>query len=87
MVAVARPEKKANKKPYSGRVAARLRAMRKHRRWSDETLWLALRDAGVDVSMSTVRSWQNGNRLIHPDEYPGIAKAFGVPLFEFLPPK
>ncbi|MDE2106961.1 MAG: helix-turn-helix transcriptional regulator [Patescibacteria group bacterium] len=84
---MARPEKKVNRKPYSGRVAARLRAMRKERRWSDEKLWLALRGAGADISMSTLRSWQNGNRLIHPDEYPAIAKAFGVELFEFLPPK
>jgi hypothetical protein len=84
---MAKPQKKADKSSYSGRVAARLRSLKKARKWNDDALWLALRQAGADVSVSTIRSWQNGNRLIHPDEYPAIAKAFGVPIREFLPDK
>lgn len=79
--------KKVDTREYSGRVAVRLRKYREKAGLSREQLWQALDAIGVEATVPTIYAWENGSRKIDPDHYPKLAKIFGVPLFEFLPPK
>lgn len=73
---------------YSGRVAARLRALRNAKRMSVDELRLALERHGVTLANSALYAYENGNRQINPDHYPALAKVLGVKsVREFLPGK
>lgn len=84
---VARPPNPIDTSTYSGRVAARVRELRAKKEWKIEDFWLRLRDIGLDRSMNTLRAWESGRRLIHPNDYPAIAEAFGISIHSFLPKK
>jgi transcriptional regulator with XRE-family HTH domain len=83
----ARPAKPASTKKYSGRVGARIRVLRTDRDWTVEDLCHRLRDVGLARSVNSIRSWEAGRRILHPDDYPFVAKAFGVTIHELLPAK
>jgi len=73
---------------YSLRVAARVRELREERGWLVNELAARInRGRAKDdrLAVSTIHSWDNGSRKIDPDFYPTLARAFGLPLFEFLP--
>lgn len=84
----ARPFKAPSKATYSGRVAIRFRAMRTKAGWNVEQMWREMDAAGIEVTVSAIRSWENGSRAIDPNYYPAIAKIFGCAnVHEFLPAK
>lgn len=70
-------ERQPNTTTYSGRVAARIRALRKKRRMDRTGLHAALAQHGVKVSMPALYAYENGNRPVNPDHYPAFAKALG----------
>lgn len=73
---------------YSGRVAARVRALRIAKGMSVDELRLALERHGVVLVNSALYAYENGNRQINPDHYPALAKVLGVKsVREFLPGK
>lgn len=85
---VARAEKEPDQGEYSGRVAARLRAMRKKKKMSREELWYALKQQGRDIKVPALYAYENGSRKIDPDLYPFFAKALGFKSTrDFLPPE
>lgn len=65
---------------YSGRVAARVRALRDKRGWSVEEL-----AHKVGVADQTMYGYESGKRDIPPDLYPDLADAFGVTVRAMLP--
>jgi ribosome-binding protein aMBF1 (putative translation factor) len=65
---------------FSGRVAARIRALRDKHGVSVEEL--ATR-TGIEVA--TLYRYENGHRKPDPDLYPSLAKAFGLSIAAFLP--
>lgn len=84
------PKRKINTKHYSGRIAARVRALREERGWLVGDLAAALNrllPPDDRVAVSTVHHWDNGGRNLPPDLYPFMAKVFGLTIAEFLPPK
>lgn len=96
MVAILNQNRRAKmpaKKPvatdnYSGRVAARLRALREERGWTVADLAERLnRQLPKDkrVANSTLHSWDNGSRTADPDYYPAFAKVFGLSIRGLLP--
>lgn len=85
---VARPFKSPSKSTYSGRVAIRFRSLRMKNGWKVEEMWQQLQAAGIDVTVSAIRSWESGARAIDPNHYPALANIFGFStVHEFLPPK
>lgn len=82
------PKRKIDTKRYSGRVAARVRALREERGWLVQDLAKAVNDLLIKpVAVSTVHGWDNGSSKIDPDLYPTLARVFGLKLSEFLPLK
>lgn len=65
---------------FSGRVAARIRALRDKHGMSVEDL---ARKVGVGVQ--TIYGYETGKRKTDPDLYPKIASAFGLSVTAFLP--
>lgn len=83
-------EREIDTKTFSGRVAARLRTLRKAKGWNVPELTKAINsrlEADDEVAQSTVHGWDNGNRKIDPDYYPMLARLFGLSVAEFLPKK
>lgn len=83
-------EREIDTSTYSGRVAARLRTLRKERDWTISTLTEAINrrlKGDAKVAASTVHGWDNGNRKIDPDYYPMLATIFGLTVADFLPKK
>jgi transcriptional regulator with XRE-family HTH domain len=79
-------EKQPDTSTYSGRVAARIRALRKACDMDREQFRAALAKLGVDVALSTLYGWENGNTSPDPDRYPAIAKALRCKsVRDFLP--
>ena len=70
-------ERDPNTSTYSGRVAARIRKLRKDRQMERSELHAALERYGVKVSMPSLYAYENGNRPVNPDHYPAFAKALG----------
>lgn len=82
------PKRKIDTKRYSGRVAARMRALREERGWLVRELAVEINrllPPAKRVEASTVHGWDNGNRTIDPDLYPTIARVFSLSIAEFLP--
>lgn len=65
---------------YSGRVAARARALRERRGWSVPELAHKL-----DIGVQTVYGYENGKRDIPADRFPDFAAVFGLTVRAFLP--
>lgn len=79
-------ERQPDTSTYSGRVAARIRELRKNRRMERSELHAALAQHGVKVSMPALYAYENGNRPVNPDHYPAFAKALGCKsVRSFLP--
>ena len=79
-------EKKINTATYSGRVSARIRALRLERGLDMERLRDALNRLGFRIKLSTLYGWENGNKRPNPDKYPALAKALGCKsVRDFLP--
>jgi len=84
------PKRKIDTTKYSGRIAARVRALREERGWTVAKLaeeinrHLSEEEAAAP---STAHSWENGSRKIDPDLYPVLARVFRMKLYEFLPAK
>lgn len=72
-----RSEKEPDTTTYSGRVAARIRMLRKRAGMTREQFHAALAKHGLTVALSNVYAWENGNKGVNPDHYPAIAKALG----------
>lgn len=84
------PKRKIDTTKYSGRIAARLRALREERGWTVATLAEEINrhlPEGQEAAPSTAHSWENGSRKIDPDLYPVLARVFRMKLYEFLPAK
>lgn len=77
---VSRRRVEPNLKTYSGRVAARVRALRDKRGWAAEDL-----AKKIGVPVKTLYSYESGDRVISPDLYPNLAEAFGMSVRAFLP--
>ena len=90
-IKVARKMPRAEKDPdtstYSGRIAARVRELRKKRGLSREELWVKLTAEGCHVGVPSLYNYENGRAKINPDDYPAFAKALGCKsVKDFLPP-
>lgn len=75
---------------YSGRVAARLRALRESHGWTVADLRRHINarlPKEQQLAVSTAHSWDNGTRTIDPDFYPLLARLFGLTVRKFLPAK
>lgn len=70
-------ERQPDTSTYSGRVAARIRELRKKRKIDRSQLRDALQQNGVKVSMPALYAYENGNRPVNPDHYPAFSKALG----------
>lgn len=83
------PRKPAKPKldTYSGRLGARIRALRNEKGWSVERFWQQLDRAGIKASVATINSWEAGRTAMHLDDVPKVAKVFGIAVLDFLPPK
>lgn len=78
--------KEPDTKTFNGRVAKRLRALRHKRKLSVDAFMAELVKHGVDVNRSLVYAWENGSKLIHPNNYPAISRALGCKSVKaFLP--
>lgn len=65
---------------YSGRVAARVRALREKRRMAVDDL-----ADDIGVAVQTMYGYENGKSRIPTDLLPAFAKAFGMSVRAFLP--
>ena len=65
---------------YSGRFAARLRALREKAGLSIEDLV-----AATGITQRTLYSYEAGERMPHVDAYPKLAEALGVEVRTLLP--
>lgn len=83
---MARAEKEPDQSTYSGRIAARVRSLRKRQKMSREELWVKLDAAGCRISVASLYAIENGNVRLNPDFYPAFSKALGCKTVrEFLP--
>lgn len=81
-----RAEKDPDTSTYSGRIAARVRELRKKQRMSREEFWVKLDAIDCRVSVASLYAIENGNVRLNPDFYPAFAKALGCKsVREFLP--
>ena len=79
---VARARKEPDLTTYSGRFAARIRALR------DKTGMSADEFAETHgFARATWYNWESGIRTPALEELPKIAKAFGIPVRTLIPPK
>lgn len=76
----ARPRKKFSTRSYSGKLAARITALRDERHMTVEAFAHA-----VGVSPQTVYSWECNRTTPHMDDLPRLAKVFGIPIAELMP--
>lgn len=70
-----REEKEPDTTTYGGRIAKRIRELRKRAGFTVASFHAALDKQGIKVSQSTVYGWENGNVGIDPNHYPAIARA------------
>lgn len=83
-----RESKQPDSRLYSGRLAARIRAIRQANGLSVEDVAERMRRAGYDISAPTLYGWENGNRAAPLDAMPALARALKVDdLHELLPPR
>lgn len=85
--AVPRERSEVDTSTYSGRVAARIRAVIDEKGVPIKALVDAIQAAGHKASERTVFAYLNNTRTLHPDLYPAVAKALKVKLADLLPPK
>lgn len=69
--------KKPDESTYSGRVAAKLRAIRERAGLSVDQVVQSIRENGHDVPVSTYYKWESGMSKVHLDMLPAIARALG----------
>ena len=82
----ARPNRQPDTTTYSGRIARRMRKLRKAKKMSIDEMRIALESAGVVMVNSALYAYENGNRQINPDHYPALAKVLGCEsVRDFLP--
>jgi transcriptional regulator with XRE-family HTH domain len=84
---LARQLKQVDESTYSGRLAARIRALRNERKMDVETLAKAVTKKGYKLGTSTLYHWENGTLQPNIDAMPAMAKALGVTLTELFPAK
>lgn len=65
---------------FSGRVAARIRALRDKRGMTVDDL-----ADKIGIEPSTLYGYESGSRKPDPDLYPKFAEAFGISVTAFLP--
>ena len=63
---------------YSGRFAARLRALREKAGFTGEQAAAAITSSGFTVAMRTYYGWESGPNQAPLNAFPAIAAAFGV---------
>lgn len=84
---VSPPRKEPDKKKYSGRLAARIRALREKADMTIEQLAGDMQRAGYEISAPTLYHWENGQRQPQLDALPYVAKVLRVELTELFPKK
>lgn len=82
---VARETKPVDESKYSGRLAARIRALRIEAGMDVKTLAAAVTRKGYKLGTSTLYAWENGNLQAQLDALPALAKALKVSLLDLLP--
>lgn len=84
----ARPKKASDLSTYSGRFAARLRAMREKAGLTVEEFGEAISAHGYAVAVRTIYAWESGRNDPPLDAFPAIAKAVNVKrIRDLLPPE
>lgn len=82
-----RPANEPSSKTWRGRVALRLRALRKATKLTAQKAATAITNAGYEVGRSSIYRWEDGTNMPQLEGLPAIAKVYGVPIRELFPVK
>ena len=84
-IAVAPQPKQVDESTYAGRLAARIRALRKEAGMDVATFAKTVTKKGYKVGTSTMYAWENGNLQPNIDAMPAMARALKKELRELFP--
>lgn len=84
---VGRKKKEPDLSTYSGRVAARLRALREGKRLSPEDMVDRLGERGIRLTITSYYRYESGTHSLPLDYLPDVAHVFGMTVRAFLPPE
>lgn len=84
---VPRDENEVDSSRYAGRVAVRIRTLRKELGLTVEQLAKNVTKAGYTLAKTTLYHWENGTREPQLDALPALAKALKTTVHGLLPDK
>lgn len=85
---VGREESEVDDSTYAGRLAVRIRSLRKSRGWTVDKLAKLITRAGYKVSTPNLYAWENGRIEPQLNAVPAITKAFRMDsIADLLPPE
>lgn len=82
-----RPPQEPDESTYFGRVALRLKHLRKAAKLDHEHAAGAITKAGYGVTASTIYRWEQGRTQPHVEAFPAIAKAYRLKTIRDILPK